>query len=45
MANFNVRVLTNGAIFCQYHEGGKAKDAAFTDWPAFVAWLTEQVVA
>lgn len=43
ICNFNVRVLTNGAVFVQYHEDGKAKDAAFMDWSAFIQWLTEAV--
>lgn len=43
--NLNVRVLGNGAIFVQYQEDGKAKDAAFLAWGEFIAWLTKRVIA
>lgn len=43
IVNLNVRVLTNKAIFVQYLEDGKAKDAAFTDWLLFVEWLAKTV--
>lgn len=39
VANLNVRVLTNKAIFVQYQEDGKAKDAAFLTWADFIEWL------
>jgi hypothetical protein len=42
--DMSVRVLGNGAVFVQYHEGGKSKDAAFMSWPEFIQWLTERVV-
>jgi hypothetical protein len=41
--DMSVRVLGNGAVFVQYHEGGKSKDAAFMSWPEFIEWLTERV--
>ena len=40
---FNVRVLGNGAIFVQYGEDGKAKDAGFQNWDEFITWLTGKV--
>lgn len=43
MTNVNVRVLTNGAIFVQYQEQGKAKDAAFMTWQEFIDWLSLQL--
>jgi hypothetical protein len=43
MVNLNVRVLSNGAIFVQYQEQGKSKDAAFLTWAEFIKWLTDQV--
>lgn len=45
IVNLNVRVLGNGAVFVQYGEDGKAKDAAFIDWPTFLKWLEEKVNA
>jgi hypothetical protein len=43
MTNIQIRVLTNGAIFVQYQEQGKSKDAAFMTWPEFINWLSLQV--
>lgn len=43
ITNLNVRVLGNGAVFVQYAEDGKAKDAAFLTWEAFIAWLEDKV--
>lgn len=45
IVNLNVRVLTNGAIFTQYQENGKAKDAAFSSWQEFLDWLVTVVPA
>ena len=45
IVNLNVRVLTNNAVFVQYQEDGKAKDAAFLTWAEFIAWLTAKVAA
>ena len=42
MVNLNVRVLGNGAILCQYQEGGKAMDAGFMNWGEFIQWLKEK---
>lgn len=42
MVNLCVRVLGNGAVFVQYSEDGKAKDAAFMSWPDFIAWLANK---
>lgn len=44
ICNLNVRVLGNGAVFVQYGEDGKAKDAAFSDWKTFIDWLTSKVI-
>lgn len=43
VANLNIRVLTNNAIFVQYQEDGKAKDAAFISWTEFLYWLSDTV--
>ena len=43
LANLNVRVLGNDAIFVSYNEDGKAKDAAFPCWADFIAWLSGAV--
>lgn len=45
MTNLNIRVLSNGAIFAQYHSGpqGKAYDAAFLTWESFIQWLQAEV--
>jgi hypothetical protein len=43
ITNLTVRVLGNNAVFVQYHEDGKAKDAAFMDWKAFIVWLEGKV--
>lgn len=45
LANINARQLTNGAVFVQYQQDGKAKDAAFMTWADFVDWLRTQIVA
>lgn len=39
ITNLNARVLGNGAVYVQYQQDGKAKDAGFTDWNSFVGWL------
>ena len=39
MTNLNIRVLSNGAIFVQYQENGKAFDAGFRNWEEFLEWL------
>ncbi len=44
MVNLNVRVLDNGAVFVQYQEDGRAKDAAFIDWSVFLEWLAVKVL-
>ena len=44
MTNLNVRVLGNGAVFVQYQRDGKAMDAAFVDWIAFLEWLEKEVL-
>ena len=44
VTNLNVRTTGNGAIYVQYHEDGKAKDAAFVSWSEFVAWLSNKVL-
>lgn len=43
--NVNARKLGNGAIFVQYQQDGKAKDAAFSSWDEYVAWLKAEVDA
>jgi hypothetical protein len=43
IANVNIRVLGNGAIFVQYQEDGKSKDAAFPTWEIAIKWLHEKV--
>jgi len=42
IVNINARVLTNGAIFVQYQEGSKAKDAAFLTWEEYVTWVKQK---
>lgn len=41
--NINARQLDNKAIYVQYQQDGKAKDAAFPSWPDFVLWLQKQI--
>lgn len=43
VVNLNVRVLGNGHIFVQYQEDGKARDAGFPHWFAFLDWLRIKV--
>ena len=43
IANINARKLTNEAIFVQYTEDGKAKDAAFMSWQDFINWLAAKI--
>jgi len=43
MVNLNIRVLGNDAIFVQYQEDGKAKDAAFMNWAECIEWLQSKV--
>jgi hypothetical protein len=40
IVNINARILGNSHIFVQYQEDGKAKDAGFSSWGAFIAWLS-----
>jgi hypothetical protein len=40
IANINIRVLGNGYLLVQYQEDGKAKDAGFADWGAFINWIS-----
>jgi len=42
--NFNTRQLSNGAIFVQYQENGKAYDAAFPTWNEYIDWLAKKVL-
>lgn len=42
ITNLNARVLTDGTIFAQYQEEGRAKDGSFPTWSAFTAWLAEK---
>lgn len=37
VANINARQLGNGAIFVQYQQDGRAKDAAFQSWAEFMS--------
>lgn len=37
--NVNARKLGNDAIFVSYQVDGKALDAAFQNWEAYVEWL------
>lgn len=41
--NLNARRLTDGTIFVQYQEDGRAKDGSHATWEAFVAWLRTKV--
>jgi len=43
IVNINARILTNNAVFVQYSENGKAKDAAFLSWADFITWFTKQI--
>lgn len=43
MTNVNIRVLGNGAVFVQYQEDGKSKDAAFPDWETAINWIRDKV--
>lgn len=44
ITNLNVRVCNeNNAIFLQFQEDGRAKEAAFPDWTSFLNWLAEKV--
>lgn len=38
--NINARLCDNGAVFVQYDDLGKAKNAAFMSWADFITWLT-----
>lgn len=44
ITNLNVRVLGNTAVFVQYQEDGKMKDAGFATWMLFLRWLEEKVL-
>lgn len=43
ITNLNVRVLGNDAIMVQYQQGGKAKDAGFSNWFDFLKWLQQEL--
>jgi hypothetical protein len=43
IVNLNLRTLTDKTLFIQYQEEGKAKDASFTSWSAFIEWLSYHV--
>lgn len=43
LTQLNIRQLTNGAIFVQYWQDGKSKDAAFTNWLDFMKWLHSEL--
>lgn len=45
LVNLNARRTTDGEVFAQYQEDGKAKDKAFLSWEAFADWLKEKVNA
>ena len=39
ITNLNARVCTDGTIFVQYQEEGRAKDGSFPTWWNFIQWL------
>lgn len=43
IVNINARKLTNDAIFVQYQQDGRAKDAAFISWDEFIIWFKAEV--
>jgi hypothetical protein len=43
MVNINVRVLSNGFIFVNYQQEGKAYNAAFLSWKEFIEWLGDNI--
>lgn len=43
IVNLGLRVLGNGAVFVQYAQDGKAKDAGLVGWKEFLSWLTKHV--
>jgi hypothetical protein len=45
ITNVNARVLGNGSILVQYQQQGKAKDAGFSSWDLFIAWLRTELKA
>jgi hypothetical protein len=43
MVNVNARLCTDGSVYVQYQEDGKARDAALPDWQAFTTWMERKV--
>jgi len=41
ITNINARRTTDGGVFVQYQEDGKAKDGVHSSWGMFIVWLTE----
>jgi hypothetical protein len=42
IVNINARVTGNAAVYVQYQEDGKAKDAAFVSWLEFINWMEDK---
>lgn len=43
IVNVNARTVTEGGIYVQFQENGRAKDAVFENWDKFVDWLKNKV--
>ena len=43
ITNLNVRQVSEGGLFVQFQEDGKAKDAVFATWESFSRWLLEKI--
>lgn len=44
IVNLNIRKTTDGGLFVQYQEDGRAKDAVFITWRDFIFWLERATV-